>query len=100
MDVLVAAFTLPGDDAEAAYRMALEGRLDLRRDVDALARFGRILVQDLGWDRGHAEAAIAQVVRISGADSTAPDVLVTGEPAGDPTVEVVPPARLPAYRSS
>ncbi len=64
-DVLVAAFVFPGSDAEELIRDAIEGRVDLVASVAALAEFGRLLQERLGWDGPSAAEAVAQVARLS-----------------------------------
>jgi hypothetical protein len=62
---LVEAFTLPGSDAEAAYRAALEG-VDVGRTTPAaLDELAGVLIEGLGWDPALAAAATAQVARIA-----------------------------------
>jgi putative PIN family toxin of toxin-antitoxin system len=62
--VLVPALVFPGSTAEAAYRMALEDRLELVTSRPLLAELGRVLMRSLGWDASHTEEAIAQILRI------------------------------------
>lgn len=63
-NVLISAFIFPGGAPEAAYRAAIEGRVELVTSPALLAEFGRVLVERFGWDGGRAEAAVAQVIRI------------------------------------
>jgi hypothetical protein len=65
---LAEAFTLPGSEAEDAYRAALETRERLRTTPESLDELARVLVEGLGWDPALAEAATAQVVRIATAN--------------------------------
>jgi hypothetical protein len=63
---LVEAFTLPGSNAESAYRAALEGREPLRTTPDVLDAFARTLVEGLGWEPDLADVATDQVARLAG----------------------------------
>jgi predicted nucleic acid-binding protein len=65
--LLVEAFTLPGSDAEATYREALEGREAVSATALAVAELARVLVAALGWEPAMAELAVAQVKRVIGA---------------------------------
>jgi hypothetical protein len=64
--LLVEAFTLPGSDAEATYRAALEGREPVSTTAVAVAELARVLVVELGWEPAIAELAVAQVEQVTG----------------------------------
>ncbi|HXF73182.1 MAG TPA: putative toxin-antitoxin system toxin component, PIN family [Actinomycetota bacterium] len=63
-DVLVSAFIFPGGAPEAAYRAAIEGRVELVTSPPLLAELGRVLSEKFGWEEGRVEEALAQVIRI------------------------------------
>jgi hypothetical protein len=65
--LLVEAFTLPGSDAEATYREALEGREAASTTAIAVAELARVLVAELGWEPAMAQLAVAQVEQVTGA---------------------------------
>jgi hypothetical protein len=65
---LAEAFTLPGSEAEAVYRAALETPERLRMTPDVLDELTGVLVEGLGWDPALADAATAQVARIASVD--------------------------------
>jgi putative PIN family toxin of toxin-antitoxin system len=62
--VLASALVLPGSTAEAVYRLALEGRIELVTSRPLLAELGRVLIGSLGWDASHTEEAVRQILRI------------------------------------
>jgi predicted nucleic acid-binding protein len=65
--LLVEAFTLPGSDAEATYREALEGREPVSATAFTVAELARVLVAELGWEPAMVELAVAQVEQVTGA---------------------------------
>jgi hypothetical protein len=64
---LAAAFVAPGSDEEAAYRLALEGEVELVTSPAVLLGFATLLTRRLGWDPVMAEHAVTQVARVAAA---------------------------------
>jgi putative PIN family toxin of toxin-antitoxin system len=64
-NVLVSALIFPGGSAEAFYRLALEGRIELVTSRPLLAELGRVLMVKFGWEAERAEEAVGQVVRLA-----------------------------------
>ncbi|MBI4730442.1 MAG: putative toxin-antitoxin system toxin component, PIN family [Acidobacteria bacterium] len=64
-NVLVSAFLFPGGPPEAAYRLALERRIDLVTSAPLLAEFGRVLSAKFGRDLRAVSEAVAQVAAIA-----------------------------------
>lgn len=63
-NVLISAFLFPGGVPEAAYRLAIEGRVKLVTSPALLGEFGRILTEKFGWVGERAEEAVRQIARI------------------------------------
>jgi uncharacterized protein len=64
-NVLVSALIFPGGAPEEAYRLALEGEIELVTSRPLLAELGRVLTGNFGWETGRAEDAVAQIVRMA-----------------------------------
>ncbi|MGZ4141368.1 MAG: putative toxin-antitoxin system toxin component, PIN family [Actinomycetota bacterium] len=64
-NVLISAFNFPGSVPEDAYRLCLDGRVELVTSNALLAEFGRILADKFGWAEDRAERAVAQVARLA-----------------------------------
>jgi uncharacterized protein len=63
-NVLVSAFNFPGGPPEAAYRLVLEGRIELVTTPTLLAELARVLTGKFGWDEVRTREAIGQVIRL------------------------------------
>ena len=62
---LASAFVAPGSAEEAAYRRALEGKVDLVTSPGVLLEFATLLTGPFGWDPVMAEHAIMHVARVA-----------------------------------
>jgi predicted nucleic acid-binding protein len=70
------------------FRLALEGRLEIRTSRTLLAEFGRVLGQKFGWTADRVEATGAQMIRIAVVVEPGEVVQVVGaDPAGDRLLE-------------
>ena len=58
---LVSAFVIPGSDAEATYRRALEGDTALVTTRGTLLSFATLLTDRFGWDPAMAAHAVMHV---------------------------------------
>ena len=63
-NVLVSALNFPGGPPEAAYRLVLEGHIELVTTRTLLAELARVLAGKFGWDDARTGEAIGQVIRI------------------------------------
>lgn len=63
-NVLVSALNFPGGAPEAAYRLALEGHIELVTTRTLLAELARVLTGKFGWDDARTGEAVGQVIRI------------------------------------
>ena len=63
-NILVSAFIFPGGPPEAAYRLALEGRVELVTSRPLLVELGRVLTEKFGWESGRADEVVTQVARL------------------------------------
>ena len=64
-NILISAFIFPGGPPEAAYRAALDGRVQLVTSPPLLAELGRVLVDKFGWEPSLGAEAVAQVARVA-----------------------------------
>ena len=64
-NILVSAFIFPGGPPEAAYRLALEGRVELVTSRPLLLELGRVLTEKFGWETGRVDEVVAQVARLA-----------------------------------
>ena len=64
-NILISAFIFPGGPPEAAYRAALDGRVELVTSPPLLAELGRVLADKFGWEPPFAAEAVGQVARIA-----------------------------------
>lgn len=87
-NVLISAYVFPGGTPEAAYRLALEGRLEIGTSRTLLAEFGRVLDGKFGWIPDRVEAAVGQLTRIAVVVEPSDAVqVVTADPADDRVLE-------------
>jgi len=87
-NVLISAYLFPGGKAEAVYRLAIEGRLEIGTSLTLLAEFGRVLGQKFGWIPDQVEAAVAQAARIAAVVEPGATVqVVRADPAYDRVLE-------------
>ena len=63
-NILISAFIFPGGPPEAAYRLVLEGRVELVTSRPLLVELGRVLTEKFGWDSSRADEVVAQVARL------------------------------------
>jgi uncharacterized protein len=87
-NVLVSAFLFPGGRPEAAYRLVLEGAVQLVTSRPLLAEFGDVLQRKFEWEADLAEAAVAQLIRI--AEIVEPEerlAVVSADPSDDRVLE-------------
>jgi putative PIN family toxin of toxin-antitoxin system len=63
-NVLVSALNFPGGAPESAYRLVLEGRLELVTSKVLLTELARVLSLKLGWNDARTGEAVAQVIRL------------------------------------
>ena len=64
-NILISAFIFPGGPPEAAYRAALDGRVELVTSPPLLAELGRVLADKFGWEPPLAAEAVTQVARMA-----------------------------------
>ncbi len=64
-NILISAFIFPGGPPEAAYRAALDGRVELVTSPPLLAELGRVLVDKFGWEPPLGAEAVAQIARVA-----------------------------------
>ena len=87
-NVLVSALIFPGGAPEAAYRLALEGRIELGTSSPLLTELGRVLTEKFGWDAQRAESVVEQLLRV--AELVEPTEVVAeidADPADDRVLE-------------
>lgn len=64
-NVLISALVFPGGAPEDVYRLAIDGTIELVTSPPLLMELGRVLTEKFLWEPAYAEAAVAQLVRIS-----------------------------------
>lgn len=63
-NVLVSAFNFPGGVPEDAFRLCVDGRVELVTSNLLLAEFARILRDKFGWTSDRVARAVDQVARL------------------------------------
>jgi putative PIN family toxin of toxin-antitoxin system len=63
-NILVSAFIFPGGPPEAAYRLVLEGRVELVTSRPLLVELGRVLTEKFGWESTRPDEVVAQIARV------------------------------------
>ena len=93
-NILISAFIFPGGPPEAAYRAALDGRVELVTSPPLLAELGRVLVDKFGWEPPLGAEAVAQVARVAIVvrPETRVDVVLE-DPDDDRVLEAAAPER-------
>lgn len=87
-NILISAFIFPGGPPEAAFRLALEGHVELVTSRALLAELGRVLVDKFDWTNARAEQAVAQVIRVGTlVDPTESVRVVQADPDDDRVLE-------------
>lgn len=62
-NVLISAFIFPGGAPEAAFRLVLEGHVELITTPPLLSELARVLTDKFGWDVSRAQEAVGLVIR-------------------------------------
>lgn len=87
-NVLISAFNFPGSVPEDAFRLCLNGRIELATSTALLAEFGRILTGKFGWATDRTERAVAQIARLATVvDPTEHVVAIAADPDDDRVLE-------------
>ncbi len=99
-NVLVSALNFPGGAPEVAYRLAVEGRLELVTTRTLLTELARVLTEKLGWDNPRCEEAVSQVVRLGRVVETAETIKeIAEDPSDDRVLEAAADGKVDAIVS-
>lgn len=60
-NIYISAFITPGGKGEAAWRLAIDGRINLYTSIPILTELARKLREKFHWDDAHITAAIRHV---------------------------------------
>lgn len=93
-NILVSALIFPGGPPETAYRLALEGKVELVTSRPLLLELGRVLEQKFGWEATRAEEAVAQLTRLADVVQPTESVSeITADPSDDRVLEAAAEGR-------
>lgn len=99
-NVLVSALNFPGGAPESAYRLVLEGRIELVTTRTLLAELARVLTGKFEWDDARTGEAVAQVIRLGFlAEVTEKVEEIPDDPSDDRVLETAAAGRADAIVS-
>jgi len=94
-NILISAFVFPGGAPESAFRMALEGTIQLVTSPQLLAEFGGVLIRKFGWAADRAENAVRLVAPIGlVVTPSAPVQVIEDDPDDDRVLEAAAAAEV------